>query len=329
MWVQRAQYARISLFARAGQAHSIRRQTGESAILSSLSNEQNWDLSLNWRHFAFFLGVPVAIATYESIGDRYWIETLGVPMSVAFHMGHAIIPWWISAACTKGAMELLRRWKPNLLILTLCGALMADVIAMPYVHWVSTQFLADRGLSSSEGFQFLRETAQAGVLWILITFAFDRFLGFRIYRYEGPTLTDVSFFETSPGTNKDKEGDGLKRGLPAPRFLERVQPHAQAENVLLLKAEEHYIRIFLDDREELVLYRFSDAVAELDTGLGCQVHRSYWVSFRSIERIETGDRKITLHLTLGLQVPVSARYQEIVRQRTKDLKLQPAETTVL
>lgn len=312
-------------FARAGQARSIGQKSGESAVLSSLSNEQNWDLSLNWRHFAFFLGVPVTIAAYESIGDRYWIENLGIPMSVAFHMGHAIVPWWISAACTKGAMELLRRWKPNLLILTLCGAIMADVIAVPYVQWVSSQFLADLGLAPSDGYQFLREVAQAGLLWILVTFAFDRFLGFRIYRYEGPALADISFLEISPGANKE-DGDALKRNMPAPRFLERVKPRAQAQDVMLLKAEEHYIRIFLDDREELVLYRFSDAVAELDAQLGCQVHRSYWVSFRSIERIETGDRKITLHLKSGLAVPVSARYQEIVRQRTKGLKLQPIDS---
>gem|GEM_PF-4484026 len=292
--------------------------------MSSLSNEQNWDLSLNWRHFAFFLGVPVAIAAYESIGDRYWIENLGIPMSIAFHMGHAIVPWWISAACTKGAMELLRRWKPNLLILTLCGALMADVIAVPYVQWISSQFLSGLGLESSDGYQFLREVAQAGLLWILVTFVFDRFLGFRIYRYDGPTLTDISFLETSPGADTEVLRE-LNRKVPSPRFLERVQPRAEAENVLLLKAEEHYIRIFLDDREELVLYRFSDAVAELDAQLGCQVHRSYWVSFRSIGRIETGERKITLHLTSGLKVPVSARYQEIVRQRTKDLKLQPVD----
>jgi len=297
----------------------------EFAALSSLSNEQNWDLSLNWRHFAFFLGVPVAIASYESIGDRYWIENLGIPMSVAFHMGHAIIPWWISAICTKGAMELLRRWKPNLLILTLCGALMADVIAVPYVQWVSSQFLSGLGLESSGGYQFLREVAQAGLLWILVTFLFDRFLGFRIYRYDGPSLTEVSFLELPPGADQEAEAL-LQRNVPAPRFLERVQPKAHAEDVLLLKAEEHYIRIILEDREELVLYRFSDAVSELGEQLGYQVHRSYWVSFGSIERIESGDRKITLHLKSGHTVPVSARYQEIVRQRTKSLKLKPNGT---
>ena len=303
---------------------SLRQQTGESIALSSLSNEQNWDLRLNWRHFAFFLGVPIAIAAYESIGDRYWIETLGIPTSVAFHMGHAIVPWWISAACTKGAMELLRRWKPNLLILTLCGAVMADIIAVPYVHWVSTQFLADKGLASSEGFQFLRETAQAGLLWILITFAFDRFFGFRIYRYEGPSQAPVSFFDTSSKTpnETDSETEALIR---RPRFLERVSPHIQAKDVSLLKAEEHYIRIFMKGTDELVLYRFSDAVTEMDPSLGCRVHRSYWVSFDSIERIETTDRKLTLHLKSGLTVPVSARYQEIVRQQTKDLDLIPHE----
>ena len=292
--------------------------------LSSLSNAQNWDLRLNWRHFAFFLGVPVAIASYESIGDRYWIETLGIPTSVAFHMGHAIIPWWISAICTKGAMELLRRWKPNLLVLALCGALLANVVTAPYVHWVSTQFLSEQELAPSEGLQFFRESAQAGLLWMMVTFLFDRFLGFRIFRYDGQTITDVRFFE-QPELADPTDAVETVRLLPEPRFLERVRPLIKVNDVTVLKAEEHYIRIFVQDREELVLYRFSDAVAEMGPSLGCQVHRSYWVAFDAIERVETEERKLTLYLKSGQAVPVSARYQEIVRQRTKDLKL-PAGT---
>ena len=42
---------------------------------------------------------------------------------------------------------------------------------------------------------------------------------------------------------------------------------------------------------------------------------SYWVALSAIDRIEGAERKLTITLANGMMIPVSARYQEIVRQR--------------
>ena len=48
--------------------------------------------------------------------------------------------------------------------------------------------------------------------------------------------------------------------------------------LLALKAEDHYLRAFAPDREEMFLMRLRDAVAILPADAGVQVHRSWWVA---------------------------------------------------
>ncbi len=82
-----------------------------------------------------------------------------------------------------------------------------------------------------------------------------------------------------------------------------------------LRAEDHYLRVYTRSDEELILYRFSDAISEMsDNDLGLQVHRSYWVNRSEIDFIESHSQKLTVILKSGLNAPVSARYYELVRQ---------------
>ena len=64
----------------------------------------------------------------------------------------------------------------------------------------------------------------------------------------------------------------------------------------------------------MVLYRFSDAVRELDPQLGLQVHRSYWVSKRAVECIRPSAKKFTLKLSTGTSIPVSTPHHGVVKE---------------
>lgn len=63
----------------------------------------------------------------------------------------------------------------------------------------------------------------------------------------------------------------------------------------------------------LILMRLRDAVAELESCAGRQVHRSYWVAEGAVLRSERRGDSVRLHLKNGLVVPVSRRYLPALR----------------
>lgn len=65
--------------------------------------------------------------------------------------------------------------------------------------------------------------------------------------------------------------------------------------------------------QELILFRLSDAIAELDSALGQQVHRSYWVAQHAVSTVERGGHRTTLVLVNGARVPVSRTYVPLLR----------------
>jgi len=72
-----------------------------------------------------------------------------------------------------------------------------------------------------------------------------------------------------------------------------------------IKAEQHYIRIYTEKGDEMILYRFSDAIKSLEDYEGLQVHRSYWVAIEAIEEINPLEKSYEIKLKNGVTVPVS------------------------
>ncbi|WP_439103944.1 LytTR family DNA-binding domain-containing protein [Celeribacter marinus] len=84
------------------------------------------------------------------------------------------------------------------------------------------------------------------------------------------------------------------------------------ETLLMIQAEEHYIRITSKDNVELVRFRFSDAVSQLPETMGLQVHRSHWLSFEAVSKwskLPDGRLLVTLWDNRTIKVPRSRRKQ--------------------
>jgi DNA-binding LytR/AlgR family response regulator len=82
--------------------------------------------------------------------------------------------------------------------------------------------------------------------------------------------------------------------------------------VLAIKAEQHYVKVHTATRAFMTLYRFSDAIAEMDPAAGSQVHRSWWVRTDAIRRVRRDGRKYLLELANGLVVPISSSNRGVV-----------------
>lgn len=108
----------------------------------------------------------------------------------------------------------------------------------------------------------------------------------------------------------ESQGDAAlirESGPPIPKqtsFLDRLPPELGSE-LIALEMEDHYVRAHTALGSELVLMRLRDAVAELGTLDGAQVHRSWWVARGAVSDVKRDGRNIRLVLENGLEAPVS------------------------
>ncbi len=88
-------------------------------------------------------------------------------------------------------------------------------------------------------------------------------------------------------------------------------PVGQRGKVLALASEQHYLRVYTERGEALILYRLKDAIRELGEA-GLQVHRSYWVAFGAVQAVAGNTTSPRLALVNGLEVPISRSYRNQV-----------------
>ena len=99
-----------------------------------------------------------------------------------------------------------------------------------------------------------------------------------------------------------------------PRLLQRIDDNLRGA-LLRVSARDHYLDIYTEKGRAELLFRFSDALAELDGAEGAQVHRSHWVAWRAVAAAEREGARLFLRLVDGDRVPVSRTFQDIVAAR--------------
>ncbi|MFZ1989724.1 MAG: LytTR family DNA-binding domain-containing protein [Alphaproteobacteria bacterium] len=92
-------------------------------------------------------------------------------------------------------------------------------------------------------------------------------------------------------------------------------PAAIRAPIVALKAEDHYVRVFTERGNTLLLMRFADALTHVAQLRGLRIHRSYWVNEAAILKRARNGRRSELHLTGGLIVPVSRAHEDEVAAR--------------
>lgn len=97
-----------------------------------------------------------------------------------------------------------------------------------------------------------------------------------------------------------------------PLFLSRLPPGFGP--LLALRGEDHYVRAIGEKRDEMLLMRLRDAVAELDGAEGIVVHRSWWVARTAVKSVERDGRALTLILVSGHDVPVARDKAPLLRK---------------
>lgn len=102
--------------------------------------------------------------------------------------------------------------------------------------------------------------------------------------------------------------------VAAPRspLFDKV-PARLGRDLLCLKTEDHYLRVYTAAGDALILMSMSDAEASLGQAAGQRVHRSWWVARKAVISAIMTDNAVRLTLTNGLEVPVSRSRRQSLR----------------
>ncbi len=280
---------------------------------------------LSWKLIAFYIGIPLSIAVYGAINNWEIQQTIGYGGTLAFYLSHSFVPWWITSISTYGSMHLLKRWQPAPIMLMVIGALLGCLLTIPYTNWITQAFEQFWPTQSFDGFtthvfstDFFIFYARVVAIWIAVNLIFDRYVGLPRYRYQLP--------EQPPSESHDSLAASSPGIIQQPAFLARLPEATTIDQVLAISAEQHYIRVYTKTKDHMILYRFSDAVREIDGKLGMQVHRSWWISRTAINSIRQSAKKFFVHLDNEIDVPVSTPYQGMLKEfaRSAQIPIRPA-----
>ena len=119
-----------------------------------------------------------------------------------------------------------------------------------------------------------------------------------------PIADDVAGVRETP---VEATGATLEQG----ETPELLLPDEIGRDIVYVHVSGHYVEVITTAGKALLLMRLSDVVKAL-AGQGMQTHRSYWVAYGHIIRLEKQDRQGLLHLDGGHQVPVSRSYRSEV-----------------
>lgn len=109
--------------------------------------------------------------------------------------------------------------------------------------------------------------------------------------------------------------DAEPDATPEAALLTRLPAHSRAE-LLHLRMQDHYVEVHTAAGSELLLLRFRDALREVESVNGLQVHRSHWVARNAVAGVERrrGGR-VVLRLVNGTRVPVSRSFAPALKNQ--------------
>lgn len=266
----------------------------------------------NLRKIAFHFLIPLVLVIYTATGTSYH-RLLGSSGAFVFVSLFAFIPWWTAEALTRAVKFILAPWRPSLLVLTFTGSVLACIAVILYApllikifsvfNFSTSMTLTSDAMTAGKYKELIIQCIRAIFLWMAVNFIFDRYLGLPRFRY-APLVAEKEF--------------SLKSTAYENKLYTHLKRFSACDEIWIIKAEEHYVRIIGSQREELILYRFSDALKAVSQDHGLRVHRSYWVRRDKIASINYDtNKRMNLVMENGFTVPVSRRYYELIQQTVR------------
>lgn len=275
-------------------------------------------------HVWFLLVIPLLISLWFAVLQIRPVGELGFAAGWLYLGSRIMVAWWGAHLGALLARHLVRDRNWPLWRILLLGFLIAwlpliglfhlhlQFISMLYPHHPGSLSLREVTFS---GDYLLRLTSRSLPtflpLWMGVVHAYRRQFG--VDWYGAGTASDVALPQVVL-----PEADTAVPAMAVsvrPAFLQQSKLPEKAR-VQTLKAAEHYIEVVTDCGNDLLRYRFNDAIRDMQAlDCGGQVHRSWWVSWDSVARVVQRSGGLELVLHDGCSIPVSQAYKSEVRRR--------------
>jgi hypothetical protein len=277
-------------------------------------------------HLVFWIALPVAWALPTVYYNINMAPNEALPLAEVFTLLHMFIMWVCCYLATRAVARITRAYPINpALVFLLGGVLGILVLARPLLRasvalraewFASTEQLSRQILDAIPSYFELSPDfllTLASIYWFRI-FCWTASAWF-FYSFFGKPSFGIDTSHFSPldqAITGGSEADEINKTPQAPHFMSKVTP-AIGKDLVALKAEGHYVRVYTQTGNDLIYYRFSDAIAQLSEHDGIQVHRSYWVNPALATAVKDDSGKHELHLPNDLKVPVGQTYKQNVR----------------
>jgi hypothetical protein len=247
--------------------------------------------TLGWYRAGYTADYPLAVSLFE------WMANF-VLLWIAFEIGSRL------------ASFLMRPWTPPLWGVLILGGIAGVAISRPVrtaVRDFSARFVPDvqAEVSFPDGlvweeyvFAYASVVAVPIIIWVVANYIYVQAFGVERFGHRR--------------VPESKPEDGPKP-LPIPDFVKQLAAGPNVE-IHALQAEDHYLRVYTATSNELIRYRFSDAVGEVSHLPGLQVHRSFWVNKKAVANVRRNGRSYEIVLKGGLEVPVSRSFRYAVKE---------------
>lgn len=114
--------------------------------------------------------------------------------------------------------------------------------------------------------------------------------------------------EIRPPTNDDAASEVKTM------FFGKIPPHL-GKDLISITPRDHYLEITTQLGSDLILMRFSDALNELQTIAGAQIHRSHWVADTAVAGFKKIKGRAFVVLKNGQKLPISNKFLSVPVQR--------------
>ena len=121
--------------------------------------------------------------------------------------------------------------------------------------------------------------------------------------YSFPSAAVIFFLSSL--VMRSKFMPGKETDQKRPPLLSRLEKYPDAEKILSLSAQDHYVEVTTELGAELCLLRLSDAIAQTAPEDGFQIHRSHWIAKSAIVELKTKGSTGHVRLTDGRTLNVS------------------------
>lgn len=247
-----------------------------------------------YREQIYVLGIPVIVGFLMGWTGANSLEKFAPPVAVLGGIVVAVVGWLTADVGTRCVVALAGKRKLPMLVAFPLGILISGPVVVPATFLVYELFLA-LGLGNS-GIEALTDYSATRALQAFVAPAlFWTAVNIALVRFGIPRFGYAKSVAAMPET--------LVGGPAYAALLDALKPGVRGE-VTALHAEQHYVRVYTTRGEDLIHFRFSDAVAAVAHLGGAQVHRSWWVARGAVKHIDGR----TLVMVDGSEVPIGRTY---------------------